>query len=123
MRSLALIVILVLAWCGGGTAGSSAPASAPPAQAKATSNLTAFMGDSITWLRNLSAYDTNPTVNLGVSGQTTVQMLARFNDVLSASPGVVVILGGINEGRSRQPEIKSPARGSPRASAADVSRD
>jgi hypothetical protein len=83
---------LILGGCGGGMVEtSSAPASAPPAQVKAVSNLAAFMGDSITQLWNVPAYDQNPTLNLGISGQTTVQMLARFGDVMSSGAGVVVI--------------------------------
>lgn len=93
MKTLIFVLALVLAGCGGGGSGGSAP----PAQVKAVSNLTAFMGDSITARWNLGAYDQNPTLNFGVSGDTTVEMLARFNDVLAAQPGVVVILGGIND--------------------------
>lgn len=56
------------------------------------------MGDSITQYWAVSDYDTtNPTVNLGIAGQTTVQMLARFGAVLSSGAGVVVIEGGIND--------------------------
>ncbi len=52
-----------------------------------------FIGDSITFL-----WTSIPGRNAGVNGNTTAQMLARFNtDVLSFNPKVVVILGGIND--------------------------
>ncbi len=52
----------------------------------------AFMGDSITqgW--------TLPTVNLGIHGQTTAQMLERFpRQVAGHGYGTVFILGGTND--------------------------
>jgi lysophospholipase L1-like esterase len=52
----------------------------------------AFMGDSIT------AWWWFPTANLGIPGQTTTQMLARFQtDVLGHGYKAVVILGGTND--------------------------
>lgn len=56
------------------------------------------MGDSETQYWNIAAYDSSPTINFGVAGQTTAQMLARFNnEVIASAPGVVVIQGGIND--------------------------
>jgi len=56
------------------------------------------MGDSITALWNLPAYDSSPTLNFGVSGDNTEQMLVRFhNEIIDSDPAVVVILGGIND--------------------------
>jgi lysophospholipase L1-like esterase len=55
------------------------------------------MGDSITRRWDLTQFDTAPTLNFGVDANTTIQMLARFNDVVAAAPGVVVILGGVND--------------------------
>jgi lysophospholipase L1-like esterase len=57
------------------------------------------MGDSITQGWDIALYDTaNPSINFGVSGQTTSQMLARFqNEVIASGSGIVVILGGIND--------------------------
>jgi lysophospholipase L1-like esterase len=53
---------------------------------------TAFMGDSITQFWRL------PDHNKGISGQTTAQMLDRFNgDVLGHGFKRVVILGGTND--------------------------
>ena len=60
-----------------------------------------FMGDSITefWKVFDNSFFTNkPYVNRGISGQTTPQMLLRFQqDVIDLKPGLVVILAGIND--------------------------
>jgi lysophospholipase L1-like esterase len=60
-----------------------------------------FMGDSITdgWGRQTGTFfPGKPYVNRGISGQTTPQMLDRFQqDVLHLHPTVVVILAGIND--------------------------
>lgn len=62
------------------------------------SNIVAFMGDSITHKWDLTQFDSGPTLNFGVDGDTTAMMLARFDAVVEAAPGVVVILGGITDG-------------------------
>lgn len=91
-----LAMLLTLTGCGGGSSSSVIPSQTvkePP-----LSNIVAFMGDSITQFWDLSLYDTtNPTVNFGIAGQTSVQMLARFGAVLSSGAGVVVIDAGIND--------------------------
>lgn len=52
-----------------------------------------FMGDSIT-----DFWEDAPGINVGISGQITSEMLARFQrDVLDQHPSVVVILGGTND--------------------------
>lgn len=60
-----------------------------------------FMGNSITdnWIRTDPAFfRENGFVDRGISGQTTVEMLARFRrDVIDLRPEVVVILAGIND--------------------------
>ncbi|MFT3723564.1 MAG: SGNH/GDSL hydrolase family protein [Hyphomonadaceae bacterium] len=59
-----------------------------------------FMGDSITqnWGFAEPAYFTRGTVNRGISGQTTPQMLARFrSDVIALRPRVVHIMAGVND--------------------------
>ncbi len=60
-----------------------------------------YMGDSITdfWIGNDSTFFAGkPYFDRGISGQTTGQMLLRFReDVINLKPGVVVILGGIND--------------------------
>ena len=62
-----------------------------------------FMGDSITdiWGRHPGTgqfFPGNPYINRGISGQTTPQMLVRFQqDVVHLRPAAVVILGGTND--------------------------
>ena len=61
-----------------------------------------FLGDSITdgWGRRQGSvfFPGKPYVNRGISGQTTPQMLIRFQqDVVSLKPAVVVILAGTND--------------------------
>lgn len=60
-----------------------------------------FMGDSITefWGKTYGKFfPGKPYVNRGISGQTTPQMLVRFQqDVLHLKPSVVVLAGGIND--------------------------
>jgi lysophospholipase L1-like esterase len=70
-------------------------------QAQTVNKTVVMFGDSITqgWSQQAPAFfDGRPYVNKGISGNTTGQMLQRFStDVLSEAPGVVVILGGIND--------------------------
>ena len=74
----------------------------PPPAPKAAPGTVAFMGDSITALWDLAAYDPSPTLNFGVPGDNTLQMLARFhNQVVESDPVVVVILGGVNDFQER----------------------
>ena len=61
-----------------------------------------FYGDSITdsWGRKPGTvfFPGKPYVNRGISGQTTPQMLVRFEqDVVRLHPAVVVILAGTND--------------------------
>ncbi len=59
-----------------------------------------FYGDSITWGWSHGAefFPGKPYVNRGISGQTTPQMLVRFQqDVVHLKPAVVVILAGTND--------------------------
>jgi lysophospholipase L1-like esterase len=60
-----------------------------------------FFGDSITeaWAPRFAAqFPGKPYVGRGISGQTTPQMLARFEqDVVALQPSVVVILAGTND--------------------------
>src|SRR5688500_10406964 len=60
-----------------------------------------FMGDSITqaWQRLIpDFFSSRNYVNKGIGGQTTSQMMARFNgDVLALHPHAVVLLGGTND--------------------------
>lgn len=68
----------------------------PPAKDE---NRVVFMGDSITDSWNLEEYfPGKPYINRGISGQTTPQMLIRFQpDVIALKPKVVVILAGTND--------------------------
>lgn len=60
-----------------------------------------FMGNSITdnWIRaDPEFFSRNGFLDRGISGQTTVEMLARFrSDVIDLEPEAVVILAGIND--------------------------
>jgi len=59
---------------------------------------TVFMGDSITAWWNLQEYFPGYNyIDKGVPGNTTAQMLARFDtDVIANHPGTVIILAGTN---------------------------
>lgn len=65
------------------------------------SNKIVFMGDSITefWKEIHPVFFNNENfINRGISGQTTPQMLLRFQqDVIQLKPKIVVILAGIND--------------------------
>lgn len=67
----------------------------------ATERRVVFFGDSITdfWGRSVGEFfPGKPYINRGISGQTTPQMLDRFQqDVLSLHPAAVVILAGTND--------------------------
>ncbi len=58
-----------------------------------------FLGDSITDFWKLDEYfPGKPYINRGISGQTTSQMLVRFQqDVVTLHPRAVVILAGTND--------------------------
>lgn len=64
-------------------------------------NRIVFFGDSITefWTPRNSTLFQNPNhINRGISGQTTSQMVLRFqHDVVELHPKLVVILAGIND--------------------------
>lgn len=58
-----------------------------------------FFGDSITDVWPIAQYfPGKPYINRGISGQTTPQMLVRFQqDVVHLHPAVVIILAGTND--------------------------
>jgi lysophospholipase L1-like esterase len=59
-----------------------------------------FMGDSITenWFESDPSLFSDQTINRGISGQTSPQMLLRFfQDVIELHPKVVHILAGTND--------------------------
>ncbi len=76
-------------------------AALPPAAAG--ESRVVFMGDSITdgwgrWAGTGPFFPGKPFVNRGISGQTTPQMLIRFQqDVVHLHPAAVVILAGTND--------------------------
>ena len=70
-------------------------------EAKPKNKKIVFMGNSITqmWSDNSFFFKSNPSfINKGISGQTTPQMLIRFNnDVIKENANTVIILAGIND--------------------------
>ena len=70
-------------------------------EAKTKNKKIVFMGNSITqmWSDSSFFFKSNPSfVNKGISGQTTPQMLMRFNDdVIKENANTVIILAGIND--------------------------
>jgi lysophospholipase L1-like esterase len=100
-RFIAYLTLLLISACGGTSAPEAPPVEAPP-PAKAQQTVV-FVGDSITYLWSDLATLVPASVNAGVSGNDTWQMLARFDeDVLAKKPNIIVILGGINEIRLHQ---------------------
>ncbi|MES2187813.1 MAG: GDSL-type esterase/lipase family protein [Pseudomonadota bacterium] len=70
-----------------------------PALAQGPARLpTVVLGDSITegaqWPQN---FPTDAPINMGVSGDTTLGMLARVDQVMAAKPGKVLVMAGIND--------------------------
>ena len=104
---------------GSGTAAASQPAT--PAGREATEPArVVFFGDSITalWRNAMPAFFAqHGHIDRGISGQTTVQMLERFDrDVIEVKPNVVVILGGTNDiAGSDPPYDDAPIRANLRA--------
>ena len=70
-------------------------------EAKTKNKKIVFMGNSITqmWSDNSFFFKSNPSfINKGISGQTTPQMLMRFDDdVIKENANTVIILAGIND--------------------------
>lgn len=70
-------------------------------QAPARKKRIIFMGDSITELWKMLDSDffaSKRYINRGISGETTTEMLLRFNnDVIALKPKAVIILGGTND--------------------------
>lgn len=87
---------MALCACGGDNENQyeSAPS---PQKHDAPSGPIIFIGDSITARWNLQAFGPD-SINAGIGGQTSCEMLARMEtDVLSKHPDKVVILAGIND--------------------------
>ena len=85
-------------WANLGRFGKENEKLGPP---KPGENRVVFMGNSITagWSRlHPEFFAGKPYINRGISGQTTPQMLIRFQqDVVHLNPKIVVILAGIND--------------------------
>lgn len=98
MRNFTLLALVsALAGCNGSADVSHAPVSTT-AQLPAISGSVVFMGDSITARWDHLCDDISYCDNVGIGGQTSVQMLERFDkDVLAQRPSVVVILAGTND--------------------------
>lgn len=68
---------------------------------KPIKNSVVFMGDSITEFWKTTSpnfFSSHPFIDRGISGQTTSQMVVRFQqDVINLKPSTVVILAGIND--------------------------
>ena len=100
-----LSVVFILVSCDGNwkneKANNSESENAILILAEETENMVVFMGNSITksWPRfRPEFFENNPFVNKGIGGETTSQMLARFQrDVIDLKPRAVVILAGIND--------------------------
>lgn len=93
MRTITLALAALLAACGGGTE-APVPTPAPVAPAPQKLETVVFVGDSITAYWKLP----DGILNAGVGGNTSADMLARFDtDVMSKKPTVVVILAGTND--------------------------
>lgn len=109
MRRTICLIAICLSGCGGSTVTPNTGTSIATPTPR-TDEIVVFIGDSLTqgWGPE-GLYGTpiaNPTldhlvpgsINAGISGQTSDQMLARFNtDVLSHHPAVVVIGAGTND--------------------------
>lgn len=101
MRAVTLFLMALLIACGGGGSDEAKDPPPPPLHAAEPPLLTnatvVFMGDSITNLWPLQNFVPG-SINVGVNGNTTAQMLERFDaDVLARQPSIVVILGGTND--------------------------
>lgn len=94
MRISAVLASLILCACGGG--GSQSKPEQQPQQK--LSGPTVFIGDSITYGWVELADVVPGSINVGVPGQRSWEMAARFEtDVLDKHPDVVVILAGTND--------------------------
>jgi lysophospholipase L1-like esterase len=118
-RHFLLLSVLGLSGCGGGSDAAPQTVAPPPVVVTppvvtpppVPKTATVFIGDSV--LLGMMSQSTNPTyVNAAISGQTSVQMLARFqSDVLDRNPLAVVILAGENDVlRTPDPSTDSIAR-------------
>lgn len=107
---IGITLSITLASCSGG-----APTPLPPCQYdegpvpfaswSGAGTKIVVIGDSLMHMFNLSLYfPTYQTLNVALSGQCTTQVNARFDrDVLSNSPDIIIMDGGINDILKGQP--------------------
>ena len=88
-----LCLLLTLSACGGEAPPAGPQAPAPKAPTTSHADII-IIGDSI-----IARWATLPqgAANAGMRGETTCNMLARFDSVLAMNPRVVVIEGGVND--------------------------
>lgn len=112
MRIISLLLTICLVGCGGGGTSAPDPVTIPS---------TVFIGDSITYAWPL-AQDFSGETDVGIAGQTSADMLARFDaDVIAHHPQIVVILAGTNDMlRVTNPTTDNIAEMASRASAAGI---
>ena len=105
MKRISIFAVLLISACGSDQTNVSTP-SAPPLSVSTPAappvadhaHPIVFIGDSIMarW-SDLTTLVPN-SVNKGVGGETTAQMLARFQtDVLDLHPRLIVLEGGVND--------------------------
>lgn len=99
MKNALILVALLLSACGGSEAPKPAAVTQPQkAPVVASRAGTVFIGDSIIARWGALTTLVPGSVNKGIGGQTTAQMLARFkSDVLDLRPAAVVLEGGVND--------------------------
>jgi lysophospholipase L1-like esterase len=92
--AVSIAMIFIVVGCGGGGFKSTTT----PAPTIRPIKSAVFMGDSLTLGWNLALYfPGSDYTNVGIGGQGTDKMLARFDtDVIAAHPDLVVIWGGTN---------------------------
>jgi len=84
------------------------------ARPAAGENRVVFLGDSITdYWKLVDCFPSKPYINRGIDGQTSSQMLVRFQqDVIHLHPAVLIVLAGTNDiagvtGRIRDEDIEA----------------
>ena len=95
-KCLLNLVTILVAW----TSVGQVQVPVVMAQPSTTPVTIVFMGDSITeaWAKAHPSFFTPNRLDRGISGQTTSQMLARFqSDVIDVRPAAVHILAGTND--------------------------
>jgi len=116
MKTILVLAAFALAACGGGEKSGSAPAPASPAPAAAAADARpaiVVLGDSLSAGFGLDAGQSFPdllqvdldrrgfryrVVNMGISGDTTQDGLARLSLAIAEKPAIVLLELGANDG-------------------------